>query len=86
MKTISDYTDNEVHETWFEEIFLEDLGKTFDEVTIEDLKAEIKRTEDGIAQESIYIGITSYARHNIADMEDYIDVLKEIISDKEETK
>jgi len=83
MKTISDYTDNEVHETWFEDIFLQDLGKTFEEVTIEDLNREIQSTMDGIEQESIYIGVTPYARHNIADMEDYIDVLKEIIADKE---
>lgn len=86
MKTIWDYTHNEVHETWFEDIFLADLGKTLDEVTIEDLNEEIQRTIDGIEQESIYIGITPYARHNIADMEDYIDVLKEIIADKEATK
>ena len=86
MKTIEDYAYSEVHETWFKEIFLEKLNKTFEEVTVEDLKTEIENTKEAIKQESIYIGVTSYARHNIADMEDYIDMLNEIIADKEATK
>jgi hypothetical protein len=98
MKTIRDYTDNETHIAWFEELFLNDLEKTLDEITVEELKTEIRRTvtatdKTPIDEEYIYsnpdiydMPSYIYGKHNYADIEEYIDVLQVIITDKEATK
>lgn len=98
MKTIGDYTNSEVLEAWFNEAFLTGHSRTLDEITVEELKAEIRRTvtatdKTPIDEECIYANPNIYdmpsyiyGKHNYADIEEYIDVLQVIITDKEATK
>ena len=85
MKTIRDYTHNDFCIVWMEN-YLEERGKkSIDELTVEELKVMIESEKDAIEQESIWLGDDDYyAEGNIHSMERYIEVLNEIIADKEE--
>ena len=83
MKTIRDYTQNDTHIIWFEDYLLKENGKSsLEELTAKEIQAAIDSEKDAIEQESIWTGFSDYdAEGNIRDMEDYIEVLEEILAD-----
>lgn len=84
MKTIRDYTHNDTCIIWMEDYLKEHNKSSIEELTIVELTMMIESEKDAIEQESIYIGFDDYdAEGNIADMERYIEVLEEMIADKE---
>lgn len=69
---------------WFEQL-LESTGKSnIDELTVEEIEAEIEDIKGTISNESIVIGVSEFAEHNIKQYEAYLEKLIEMLSNKEE--
>lgn len=69
---------------WFEQL-LESTGKSnVDELTVEEIKAEIEDIKGTISNESIVIGVSEFAEHNIKQYEAYLEKLIEMLNNKEE--
>lgn len=69
---------------WFEQL-LESTGKSnVDELTVEEIEAEIEDIKGTISNESIVIGVSEFAEHNIKQYEVYLEKLIEMLNNKEE--
>ena len=73
MKNIENYTDNETIIIW-----LEDLDDSIDNI-----KAEIKEVKDTIENEKIWALSDDIHYENIEVLEEYLEVLTEILEEKE---
>lgn len=65
---------------WFEQL-LESTGKSnVDELTTEEILAEIEEVKGTIQNEEIVLGISEFAEKNIEQYEAYLEVLEEMLS------
>ena len=68
---------------WIEQL-LEATGKSnVDELTVEEIRVEIDDIEGTIQNEEIVLGISEFAEKNIAHYKAYLEVLEEMLNDKE---
>jgi hypothetical protein len=69
---------NETVKIWVADLF-EITGKvTFEELTAEEIRAEIEEVEGTIENEKVWGN-----KHNIMDLEDYLGILNETLASKE---
>lgn len=69
---------------WLEQL-LESTGKSdVDELTAEEIRAEIEDIKGTIRNEEIVIGISEFAEKNIEQYKAYLKVLEEMLNNKEE--
>ena len=66
------------------DMLLEATGKTnTDELTAEEISAEIEEVQGTIENEEILLGVSEFAEGNIADLKAYLEVLNEMLKNKE---
>lgn len=69
---------------WIEQL-LDSTGKSnVDELTTEEIRAEIEDVKGTIQNEEIVLGISEFAEKNIEQYEAYLKVLEEMLDNKEE--
>jgi hypothetical protein len=69
---------------WLEQL-LDSFGKSnVDELTAEEISIEIDDIKGTISNESIVLGISEFAEKNIEQYEAYLEVLEEMLKNKEE--
>lgn len=69
---------------WLEQL-LELTGKSnTDELTAEEIRAEIKEIKGTIRNEEIVLGISEFAEKNIEHFEAYLEVLEEMLTTRKE--
>ena len=69
---------------WMEQL-LESIGKSnVDDLTAEEIRAEIDGVKGTIRNEEIVLGISEFAEKNIEQYEAYLEVLEEMLNNKEE--
>ena len=74
----------EMIECWLDQL-LEFTGKSsLDELTAEEISVEIDDIKGTISNESIVLGISEFAEKNIEQYEAYLEVLEEMLKNKEE--
>ena len=73
--------DNETVKIWLDALLETTNKMSVEEFTVEEIKAEIEEAKGSIKDFSI-LG----DKHAIIDCEEYIEVLKEMLNNKEETK
>ena len=72
-------------EIWLDQL-LESTGKSnVDELTAEEIRAEIDDIKGTIRNEEIVLGISEFAEENIKQFEVYLEVLEEMLNNKEES-
>ena len=75
---------NETVKIWLDYL-LEETGKaTPEELTAEEIRAEIKEVEGTISNERLWARTDGIHEENIAILLEYIDVLNEMLADKED--
>jgi hypothetical protein len=81
---MDDAETEEFIECWIEQL-LETTGKSnVDELTAEEIHAEIEDIKGTISNELIVLGISEFAEKNIEQYEAYLEVLEEMLNNKEE--
>lgn len=81
---IDDDITQEFIETWKEQL-LEATGKaSIKDLTIEEIKAEIADVKGTIDNETILIGVTEFAEQNIEHYQAWLEILEEMLKNKEE--
>ena len=81
---MDDAETEEFIEGWIDQL-LEATGKpNVDELTIEEIHTEIDDIKGTISNEEIVIGISEFAEKNIAQYKAYLEVLEEMLNNKEE--
>lgn len=74
----------ETIDIWIEQL-LESTGKSnVDELTAEEIRTEIDDIKGTIQNEEIVLGISEFAEENIKQFEEYLEVLEELLKNKEE--
>ena len=79
--------DAETEETitiWLDNLLEATDKSNIEELTAEEIRAEIEEIKGTIENESIVIGISEFAEKNIAQYEAYLEVLEEMLKNKEE--
>ena len=77
-------TTEEMVNFWLEQL-LEPTGKSnVDELTIEEINAEIQEIKGTIENEKIFLGVSEFAEENISQFEAYLEVLEKLLNNKEE--
>lgn len=73
----------EMIDYWIEQL-LKSTGKSnVDELTAEEIRTEIDDIEGTISNEEIVLGISEFAEDNIAQYKAYLEVLNEMLNNKE---
>jgi anion-transporting ArsA/GET3 family ATPase len=81
---VNDDITQEFIETWKEQL-LEATGKaSIKDLTIEEIKAEIADVKGTIDNETILIGVTEFAEQNIEHYQAWLEILEEMLKNKEE--
>ena len=81
---MDDAETEEMIECWLKQL-LEATGKSnVDELTTEEIRVEIDGIKGTISNESILIGVSEFAEKNIEQHEAYLEVLEEMLNNKED--
>ena len=75
---------NETIQIWLDDL-LESTGKTtIEELTTDEIRAEIESVEGTISNERLWAHVNSIHEVNIIGLLEYLDVLNEMLADKED--
>jgi hypothetical protein len=85
LQDLSDEAETEEMVDYWIEALLESTGKSnVDELTAEEIRTEIDDIEGTISNEEVVLGISEFAEGNIVQYKAYLEVLAEMLNNKEE--